>query len=468
MTKALQGLATNNPDAFTPHAAVLTQNSDLETALALLYRAWSAAPEQYASDAIRFLIGSESRLATGTTDRNYWETVRLIRAVAPHAAAKDLGALEEFLLGYYSWWERDEQGKDEWGRAQAELLLAIPEELQSEVVRERVAGARDRFSERALEGEPEPIRVGYVRSPIDREEAESYSDDQWIDTIRRYARDDERSIEDLTGGAHQFAQVLEDFTKREPDRFGRLALRLPDDANVSYFHALLRGLGEAEEPPEPDVAFNTMRRCHAIPGRPCGRWIARPAKHFIQDDIPRDILGIVAWYVTGAEDPDHESWQTPAAGGEPYYGGDPYHAGINTDRGSAAEDLAELIWPSPDRLDLVRDDVRKLVRDPIIAVRTCAATTLYAVYHHDENFAVELFGQLVADAPDILLRTRPVERFLGFALRTHIKAIAPVISRMLASDDADVREAGGRQACSRRSTTRRPPNWPSERFVAIL
>jgi hypothetical protein len=80
-------------------------------------------------------------------------------------------------------------------------------------------------------------------------------------------------------------------------------------------------------------------------------------------------------------------------------------------------------------------------------VRTCAATTLYAAYHHDQDFAVALFDDLVRDAPDVLLAARPAERFLHFALRTHFEAIAPVIERMLNSPAPAVREVGGRQAC---------------------
>ncbi len=446
MTKALGLLASNDPAAFTRHAVTLRRNDELETALALLYQAWSAAPVRYASDAIEFLTGSEDRLAAGTADRNYFETTQLIKAIAPHAPETELRSLEAFLMNFYSWWEREEAGQAEHGRAQAELLLAIPQQLRSPAAQERVEAARERFSPRSLEAEPEPIRVGYIGSPVDRDEAETYSDGQWLDAMRRYATGDERSFDDFTGGAHEFARVLEDFTKRYPDRFGRLLTSFPDDLNIAYFEAVLRGLGEAEYPPEPDVAFAAIRRCHALPGRPTGRWIARPAKHFVEH-LPLAVLEDIAWYMTHASDPDYESWQTPAAGGEPYYGGDPYSAGINTARGSAAEDVAELIWPASDRLDAIRPDLRALVRDPIIAVRTCAATTLYAAYHHDEDFAVALFNELVRDAPDVLLAARPSERFLHFALRTHFDKVAPIIARMLDSAEAAVREVGGRQAC---------------------
>jgi len=86
-----------------------------------------------------------------------------------------------------------------------------------------------------------------------------------------------------------------------------------------------------------------------------------------------------------------------------------------------------------------------LVRDPVLAVRACAAWTIAAVANHDLDFGLTLFHELV-DTEDELLATDPVEDFVRVAAQPRFDAMRTTIVRMLNSPDRDVQQAGGRQA----------------------
>lgn len=139
-----------------------------------------------------------------------------------------------------------------------------------------------------------------------------------------------------------------------------------------------------------------------------------------------------------------ERWRR---GGEPYYGGDILTAGINSVRGTAAETIAELIHRDAGRLAFFRPVLERLMRDPSSAVRCCAAAALIEVLRYDRDLAVRLFRSLCEIDEDRLLATRYVERFLGYALRTHFADLLPIVERMISSPVAEVATAGARRAC---------------------
>lgn len=270
-------------------------------------------------------------------------------------------------------------------------------------------------------------------------------DAAWIEAIKHYSGPESHDFTpDLRGGPRELAQVLEALTKEDPQRFADLILEMPDEADAEYFNGVLRAIAATDNAVEPQTAFTAVRRCHVLPGRPCGRWISGPITRFSDGDIPADVITMVAWYMTEDPDPDRDLWKPDEA--TVYYGGDPYMAGINSARGAAAEGMAKLLWPDPGRLKLVRETLERAVEDRVIAVRSCVANTLLAVLAHDRNYAVELFGRLV-QTDDALLATQPAEQFIHWAVATHLEAMGPVLQRMIVSGSDAVRQAGGRQAC---------------------
>lgn len=126
--------------------------------------------------------------------------------------------------------------------------------------------------------------------------------------------------------------------------------------------------------------------------------------------------------MTKDPDPGRDLWRPD----EPtvYYGGDPYMAGINSVRGAAADGMAKLLWPDKTRVELIRHALGRAVEDPVIAVRSCVANTLLAVLSHDRDYAVELFDRVI-QTDGALLATQPVEQFIYWAVRSHLKEMRP-------------------------------------------
>ena len=145
---------------------------------------------------------------------------------------------------------------------------------------------------------------------------------------------------------------------------------------------------------------------------------------------------MTAWYAT--QDPDPHEGSTD-------YQGDLMIAGINCARGTAADSIARLIFQDRRYLEFFRSHLETMVHDPSSAVRTMVARALLAALRYDRDFAVQCFVELCVD--DEVLATPFVENFLKYGVQTHYAELEPILSRMLASDDDDVAQAGARQLC---------------------
>lgn len=249
----------------------------------------------------------------------------------------------------------------------------------------------------------------------------------------------------FTGDAHQLSQVLEAEAKKDPERFARLALRFPEDTHRYYFHAVLRAAADGGVGTE--TLLELCRKCHGLPGRPCGPWLCDAVGRAAGRDLPAELLEMVSWYATEDPDPEREAWQEEAPGGGLYYGGEPFSAGMNSARGRAALAIADLIAPKGSRMEIFLPTLERLVEDPSAAVRSCAARALLTTLIHDRDLAVGLFVRLCDTENDALLGTDFVERFLLYATSTHFGELEPLLERMLASRNDSAVVVGARQSC---------------------
>jgi len=250
----------------------------------------------------------------------------------------------------------------------------------------------------------------------------------------------------LVGDAHQLSQVLEAVAKKDPQRFARLALRFPEGTHRYYFDAVLRAVGEAGV--RTDTLLELCLKCHGLPGRPCGSWLCGAVGRVAERDLPAELFDMVCWYATEDPDPEHETWREESGNGNYLYGGEPFSAGINSTRGRAALAIADLIFPRKARVGAFLPTLERLVDDPSLAVRSCAARALVATMIHDKDLAVGLFVRLCEGADDALLGTEFVERFLRYATDTHFSELKSILERMLASADQAAVAVGARQSCA--------------------
>lgn len=443
MEAALGALAQNEPQAFDRFSRLL-RASESETAQYLLVRAYASSGEQHADEAVEYLLEEPRRLETGYANESHWATRELLAAATLHCSPENLGKLEDLVLGYYSEWELGAESWDWRGHAQLTLLGGIEPSRLSSAAAGRLKEWRQKFGGDAKKPSPRFLIASDVGPPISEEEAKAMTDEEWLAAVLRYPDGRRKVDRPFDRDAHDLSGVLERRVKEEPARFAELVLRFSDDAHPYYFDAVLRGLAEVGT--DPGTLLRVCRRCHQLPERPCGRWMCDAVVKATDRALPEELLKIVAWYATEDPDPGREVWRDESPGEQAYYGGSPLGAGINSTRGKAATTIASLIWADAELVSFFLAAMDRTVRDPSIAVRSCAAMTLASVLNHDRDLAVGMFVRL-CDAEEALLGTHPVEEFLHRATSTHFEQLKSLLERMVASDDPEVVMAGARQVC---------------------
>ncbi len=443
------------PELAGALATLAREGTDLRSVLSELHRRdthganhlllalYAGGARHHADEAVSLLCDEPWRFQCGFSDSPHWSAMEAIRAVVPHCTAQNRERLEQVILRYVHPYERTKGGYQENGRSRFALLSAIPSELRS-------ARANAHFEELTRKfgkphGEPRGPIGGMVKSPIKKDTADKMTDDQWLGAIKRYHSEERRRFlrDEITGGARQLAQVLEKRAKEEPERFARLALRFPADANPAYLEETLLALKEA--PITSDLRLQVCRKAFAESRGPCGRLIADVLGK-IEDPLPDDAVQMLHQLATEHEDPVREAWQEDAGSGKPYYGGDIYSNGINTTRGRAAGAIRDLVLSDATYIQRFRPTLHRMIQDGSAAVLSCVAGTLQAVAYHDPALGISLFRNMDL-SEDRLLATPDVCDFIHGHLDDGFAELRPIVEHMLRSSEPEACEAGARFAC---------------------
>lgn len=434
---ALRTLAATAPERCERlmEDAWQTQN---EAVCAFIFEGFAGNPERFADKAVDFLVSDLRRLRVAWSNEDHWATRRLLEAVTPHCSDDALEHLEGVLLAYYTPWERSVPGRREFGYAQFTLLGGIAPARRSLAVRKRFAEHQRKFGSDDALG-PEGIVGGFVGSPLPASAPAHMTDEQWRRAIASYDSNDFEARRDfLKGGAIELSRDLQQRAGEEPERFARFALTLPDQTHVAYFEAVLGAVGRSADGVSVELAHELMERCHALPNRPCGRYIAYPLRHHAVSEIPALTLDIVAWYAMHDPDPaaDREERDDHAQSD-----GLSQH-GLNSVRGGVAYEITRLVHNHPANFAPLRGAIESLVSDRVMAVRAMGAETVLALLRHHPAEARALFLQLVADADPRLLSSRFLREYLRFMSARDFATLRPLFERMLSAPDPAVREAG--------------------------
>ncbi len=415
---------------------------DTHVANHLLLALYTGGAARYADEAAALLCDEPWRFECGLSENPHWCAMEAVRAVVPHCTADNRERLERVILHYVHPYERTKDGYKRIGWSRFALLSAIPPELRSASTNAHFEELKRKFGE--PEGEPRGITGGVVKSPIKKDVADKMTDDQWLRAIKKYRSEDwGRFLQDeVTGGARQLAQVLEERAKEEPERFARLSLRFPADANPVYLDWTLLALKEASI--ASDLKLQVCRKAFAESRGPCGRFIADVLGN-IEDPLPDDAARMLHQLATEHEDPASEAWQEEAGSGQPYYGGDIHFNGINTTRGRAADAIRDLVLSDATCIERFHPTLDRMIRDRSAAVLSCVAGTLRAVSCHDPALGMSLF-QSMDLSEDRLLATPHVCDFIKDHLRDGFSELRPIVERMLRSSEPEVCKVGARFA----------------------
>ena len=437
-----QALATLAGDGTHDLHDVLSglKSRDSRVANYLLLNLYAGGGSHYADEAVAAFCDEPWRFECGFSDSPHWCSREAISVVVSHCTAENRVRLEATILDYTPSYERARYRFR--GSTQFALLSAIPEELRSLRANARFQELERKFGE--PEGEPSGITGGFVGPPIEEDAAEKMTDDQWLRAIMKYRSDDRMhfSLGGVTGGALQLAELLERRATEEPERFARLSLKFPVDANPVYLERALAALRRAAV--TSDLKLRVCRKAFEESRGHCGQSIADVIGS-IEDLLPSDAVEMLHWLATEHDDPAKEAWQEDAGGGQMYYNGDIHTNGINTTRGRAVLAVWDLILRDAVYVEWFRPTLDRMVRDPSASVLSCVAGTLRAVAYRDTSLALRLFlGMNLSE--ERLLATRHVWEFVRDRLRDGFADLRPLLQRMLRSPHPDVCESGARLA----------------------
>ena len=432
---ALATLARENTTDLRDVIADLRRR-DTHVANHLLLALYTGGAARYADEAAALLCDEPWRFQCGFSDSRHWCAMEAIRAVVPHCTAENRERLEAVILGYIHPYERTKNGYKRTGWSRFALLSVIPSELRSAAANAHFEELKRKFSE--PEGEPRGAIGGLVESPIKKDVADKMTDDQWLRAIERYRSEDWGHFlrDEVMGGARQLSQVLEERAKEEPERFARLSLRFPVDANPVYLDRTLSALEKA--PITNNLKLQVCRKAFAESCGPCG-WSITDVLGNIEDPLPDDAVRMLHQLATEHEDPGREAWQEDVGGGDIHFNG------INTTRGRAADTIRDLILSDATYIVRFRPTLDRMVQDWSAAVLSCVAGTLWAVACHDPALGMLLFRNMNL-SEDRLLATPHVYRFIRDSLRDNFAELRPIVERMLRSSEPEVCEAGARFA----------------------
>lgn len=451
MESSLRWLALNEPEEFRSYAKGF-EVSKYAAVHNLLMRAYEADGRIYANEAVHYLLTDlRARVWASLLSATSEDVVEsLIRSVTPHCSPENLTDLENAILDHYPDDELWPESRRIRGASQMRLLECVDNSRISDTARRRLQELHRKFGESSTRAGSTTEEGGFVGSPIPASAARKMSDDNWLGAMKRYSSDrlSNEPRDWLKGGAIQLSRELETQTKENPVRFANLVHLMPDDANQNYFEAILQGLATSDIDLDLGLVESVCFRCDAIPGRPFGRWITQPLTRFPDSMLSEEALGLIAWYATEHPNPE-PGWR---AFGPTHLQGKvidkyrPLDHGINSVRGTAAGAVAKLVFQEERYLSFFKPHLKTMANDPADAVRACVAEALLGTLRYDRDLAVTLFLDL-CNADERLLGTPYFERFLYYAVSTHLNELHCILTRMVESIHEEVSTAGARQIC---------------------
>jgi hypothetical protein len=435
---ALRTVGTSAPEDLDELIAPLLA-APYETAQWLAYQGLTGAGARRANSAADILLEGPGRLEATFGMDSYWGTRELLIAIGPTVDDGRFVRLEKEVLAL-----RDEDLPHP-DYASFILVSALPESRLSAEAATRLSEMRNRFG-RDQPGSPEPrVSSWTVRSPVEQDLAESYSDDEWLAAMRKYASEREQFGGEI-GGARELARVLDEVAKRDPARFAGLALLLDESFHPEYLSSILQALAAPTESLPAEAAFAVIRHAAQLGIAKQARWVGWPLHSILDAEIPSDIIDLIVDLALEAVDPGPSILSTTRRSPETA-GRALVHSGLNSARGSATRLLTQLVAADVDgrRAARVAPALSRLAADPDLGVRAMVAELLAVSLQHARPAVMSALPHLL-DAHDELLAERTVQNLLLHAGDRDPDVVLPVIDRMLRSALPAVREAGGRQA----------------------
>lgn len=288
------------------------------------------------------------------------------------------------------------------------ILETIGRDLLSPRARRRLDELHRKFRIREVQ-QPTNVRAYGVEPPIDKDSAAHMTDEQWLSAMQAHSRDNERHYGNgsATGGSLQLAQVLQQLTREDPDRFARLQIRIPDNANQVFIRQILWGLAEVETVELAPLQASVID-AHSREGRPFSDGVVRLIGKHPALGRSSPCWNILVWHIMNGNasdsekiDIDNTEQETKTIDTLLDQGGKLYIRGLNSTRGWALEALAAVLWHTPERLaDAWPLLVDRIKAESKISVRCCIPNPLTPMFNEDKDRCASLLEMLVEGSAD--------------------------------------------------------------------
>jgi hypothetical protein len=445
---ALISVARSSRDQFRQMASRL-EESPYETPQLLLSHVYRAVPEIYSHDAQRFLLSDQRRLDLG--DHEQYDSRQVIKAIYPFLSVEERSELEGSITSYRPIRKhRGLRGLRWSGLEQLYLLQAIPTEYLTERGLLCLRELERKFPGVRPSEKPITSQGGTVGSPISAKAVEKMSDSSWLRAMAKY-KGGVTHKEFLKGGAHQLGSVLTNQIKNNPDRFYRLASRVPPDTDDSYVQAFINGLADSNAPVK--KLIDVIRHFSSQPERDIKRTIASALERRAKDGLPDDLIDLLESYVRASFDESENWWMRDEERNEnsSWHGGlngGPYSSYLNSDRGSALRSLMRILDHRDDEEARHRKWalIEFVANDPSTALRAGAIEELDYMLAEDRERAITLFERLMEGHP-ALLRSHSTQEFVYAGIYKYYRRMRPFILALMNEKFEEIQQRGAELAC---------------------
>jgi len=457
----------------------------------LIVRCLSAGPDDWADRVIRWLLADDLRLRCGRGEWGaaYEPTWRLLRRFSRVCSDDILTNLLSAILAHRPEWEKewfinrhatllghlkhskyfgyDILSDNKLGQGQYILLSAIPKSRLSPAAADWRGVLKRKFGPvKPLLQRPPRSMSGWVSSTIPRDRLRYLSDRDWLRIIdgrwQRRGNRWKRMGPDHLGEANveTFSADFGKMTNLQPQRFARLAVRIPKDANRLYPTRILWSLSSTEPPEgkedsedwrpadveeiEPvfehfghlgdDRDFATAL-CWCIQKRGDGNWSHKTLRRLVEiaTTNPHPTSGEYSVFREKPGSRAEEDESVPVL----------LSTSINCVRGSAAKAIQSVLFGHREWLDFFRPAIALLINDPHPAVRLAAIGLALPLLNIDRSEAVTTFLTACSQKDDRVLTSPDVNNFFRYTILNYVDDFEPLIKRMVESPIEEVAKSGG-------------------------
>ncbi|MGZ0166939.1 MAG: hypothetical protein ACKVII_23695 [Planctomycetales bacterium] len=481
MAAAVKSLGRSSPQRFEKLSNRLSGISS-RMIQAMLVHGWAAMPDTSADDAINWLLSDTRRLNCGSAKKKpkWCAAASLAERMSPHCSEKLFRRLEQTIFRYRDpeelrraayWLKRTREGYFHNGffAAQRFLLPALGEARRSQEVTSRLGVLLEKFGDNA---EAWFVRerwpAGFVGSTLNTKNLNKISDQQWLRVIanRELPRHAEswRQRHGSTGGPiessiEMFSRDFGLAAKRDPERFGLLALRFPPDAPPDYLSEVLRALQQTkpgnevpeeqretwrsasqecvervlDDVPLPDDSDTRRNFCRLVRDRDDIRPSERVINQLIELTQHPEPEGLAIECDESASEVGIEELQQKA---------------INCVRSLAAIAISSLLYDHREMFARFRPALERLLSDEHPVVRAAMVQVCLPVWNIDRPLAIQWFRSVCEN--DLRLACgHYAQRICNHGFSKFADQLSPLVETMCHSPVEEIAEHGAKEATAR-------------------